>query len=229
MSDQRSFATIFDFNGVLVDDEELHREGFNHALKTHEIEIDREAYEAKYLGFDDRGAFDAMLSDFGQPRTRAIVDGLIAVKARFYEARARSGALKIFDKARDALALAASMGPVAIVSGALRAEITLALELMASTDKVGFICAAEDVAKCKPDPEGYFSAIDWLFNVHPTVALADAVVIEDSLAGIESAKAASLPVWAVAHSYERAVLERSRTDRTFDTLADVLDALRARG
>ncbi|MBL8681220.1 MAG: HAD family phosphatase [Myxococcales bacterium] len=228
MTNAKRVATIFDFNGVLVDDEELHREGFNYALSTHDIEIDRQAYEERYLGFDDRGAFEAILADFGQSSSRLIVDGLIAVKARYYESRARSGALKIFDEAPEVLALAAAQGPVGIVSGALRAEIYLALELMGASKSVEFVCAAEDVEQCKPDPAGYLQAIDWLFYQHRDVALSDVVVIEDSLAGIAAAKAAKLPVWAVAHSYERAVLERTNPDRLFATLADLHVALRER-
>lgn len=228
MSATKRVATIFDFNGVLVDDEELHREGFNHALSTHDIEIDREAYEERYLGFDDRGAFEAILADFNRSSSKKVVDELIAVKARFYEARARSGALKIFEKAPEALALAASQGPVGIVSGALQNEIYLALEVMAATKHVEFVCAAEDVEKCKPDPAGYLLAIDWLYYQHKDVSLTDVIVIEDSLAGIASAKSAKLPVWAVAHSYDRAVLERTHPDRLFGTLAELYVALQSR-
>jgi beta-phosphoglucomutase-like phosphatase (HAD superfamily) len=52
-----------------------------------------------------------------------------------------------------------------------------------------------------------------------------AVVIEDSLAGIESAKAAGLICVAVAHSYPEARLREAGADAVAPRIADVDDAL----
>ena len=51
-------ATLFDFNGVLVDDESVHLAAFRDALAPLGIGLTDEAYVEKYLGYDDRGAFD---------------------------------------------------------------------------------------------------------------------------------------------------------------------------
>src|SRR4051794_9700373 len=56
-------ATIFDFNGVLVDDEHVHLEAFREVLAPRGIAITDDAYATRYLGFDDVGAFRAMLAD----------------------------------------------------------------------------------------------------------------------------------------------------------------------
>ena len=52
-------AFIFDFNGVIVDDEPIHFELFKRVLAEEGIELTEGDYYARYLGFDDRGAFTA--------------------------------------------------------------------------------------------------------------------------------------------------------------------------
>ncbi len=201
-----SFATFFDFNGVLVDDEHLHQQCFNDVLVARGHAAVTEAlYNERYLGFDDRGAFTAMLSDAGVLTNDALITALIAEKAVMYERRARAE-LRLFDGAADAVRAAATAGPVVVVSGALRAEIELGLAALDVRASVAHIVAAEDVLRCKPDPEGYLLALGWLRAGHSTVRREDIVVIEDSLAGIDSARAAGLPVWAVAHSYPESAL-----------------------
>jgi HAD superfamily hydrolase (TIGR01509 family) len=219
-------ATLFDFNGVLVDDEELHREGFNAVLAPHGLAIDRDVYEQRYLGFDDRGAFEAIFADAQKSMGPSEIDALIVAKAQYYERRAHEGALVFFDGARAMVELAASKGPVAIVSGALRREIELALRLLDVHSLVRFIIAAEDVERCKPDPAGYLAAIDRLAREHERFDQGSVRVIEDSLAGIEAARAAGLEVWAVAHSYDEATLSHAQPTKTYASLRALYEAER---
>jgi beta-phosphoglucomutase-like phosphatase (HAD superfamily) len=154
-------ATLFDFNGVLVDDEALHLEGFNAALRPAGVTVSLDEYNERYLGFDDRGAFSAMLRDRGLDHGDERIAALIAAKSVVYaELAARS--LTVFEGAARLLRSAAERGPVAIVSGALRGEIDVALRLMGAERGPGVIVAAEDVAACKPDPEGYLLGLSRL-------------------------------------------------------------------
>ena len=63
-------AVIFDFNGVLVDDEHVHFELFREVLASLGVPLDEAAYLDRYLGFDDRGAFSAALIDAGRDAPR---------------------------------------------------------------------------------------------------------------------------------------------------------------
>src|SRR5882724_2044613 len=47
-------AVLFDFNGVLVDDEPQHCEALQRVLADERITLTREQYYAEYLGLDDR-------------------------------------------------------------------------------------------------------------------------------------------------------------------------------
>ena len=50
-------AIVFDFDGVLADSEVLHLRAYQEVLAPRGVELTREDYFARYLGFDDKGAF----------------------------------------------------------------------------------------------------------------------------------------------------------------------------
>jgi HAD superfamily hydrolase (TIGR01509 family) len=193
-------AALFDFNGVLVDDEQLHLDGFNAALRPLGVEVPRALYDERYLGFDDRGAFTAMLRDRGLAHGADRVAALVAAKSVVYAALAATS-LTIFEGAPALLRAAAARVPVAIVSGALRPEIDAALRVMGCEGLARVIVAAEDVAACKPDPEGYRRGLAALSALVGALDPARCVAVEDSVAGVEAAAAAGLRAVGVAHTY----------------------------
>jgi beta-phosphoglucomutase len=220
-------ATIFDYNGVLVDDEVVHLEAFRDVLAPLGIQLSERDYWDKYLGFDDAGAFRAILTDQGRPVTEADVHRLIEEKRPRYLARARD-VLHGFEGAADLVKRRASVGPVIIVSGALRSEIELGLSVLGVANAVGTIVSAEDTERSKPDPEGYLIGIRVLTERAGASVAAAAVVIEDSIAGVEAAKAARLACIAVGHSYPLDALARAGADLTVPNLGAITDdALRA--
>ena len=48
---------LFDFNGVIADDEALHLEALTATLAAHGIPLSREQYYTEFLGLDDRECF----------------------------------------------------------------------------------------------------------------------------------------------------------------------------
>jgi beta-phosphoglucomutase len=216
-------ATIFDFNGVLVDDELVHRDAFRDVLDPVGVTFTDETYVERYLGFDDIGAIRAMLADAGRRADDAEVQRLADAKRPFYMRRAEAS-LVVFDGAADLVRRRAQKGPVAIVSGALRDEIAFALTRMGIADLVRIIVSADDTPRCKPDPMGYLLGIEALASDIGKEAALRAIVIEDSLAGIESAKGAGLACVAVAHSYPEARLREAGADDVVPRVADLSDA-----
>ena len=218
--------TIFDFNGVLVDDESVHLAAFREVLRPLGIVIDDAAYAERYLGFDDAGAFRAMLEDAGRSPTDADVARLIEAKKPVYMERI-GDSLIVFEGAVDLVRRCAARGVVGIVSGALRHEIEHALGVMGVRDAIAFIVSAEDTTRCKPDPEGYQLGLRQLAErLGGDVATARrAVVVEDSVAGIEAAKSAGLRCVAVAHSYSAERLQAAGADAVVEKLALLDDAL----
>jgi sugar-phosphatase len=95
---------------------------------------------------------------------------------------------------RDAVRYASERVPVAIVSGAARAEIEPVLEAAGLDSLFGAIVPAEDVAEGKPEPDGYLRALELL---DAGLDARDVVVFEDTEAGVASAKAAGMRCLAV--------------------------------
>ena len=221
-------AVIFDFNGVLVDDESVHFALFQEVLAQEGVAITDQDYHERYLGYDDRGCFEAALRDGGQSADRARLDDLIARKARRYVEVAAQG-LRFFPSAAEIFRSVASRWPVAINSGALRPEIEYALGRMGCLEMVSAIVSAEDTDKCKPDPLGYRLALAALqsrggssatgLGIPPGLSAADCLVFEDSLAGVISAKGAGMWAVGVATTYDADALRGAGADAVIEALA----------
>lgn len=206
-------ATLFDYNGVLVDDEAVHLAAFRDVLAPRGVAVDEATYWERYIGFDDVGAFSAILTDAGRKAPQALIAELVEAKRPVYLARAKAG-LKLFAGAESAVRARARSGPVGVVSGALRDEIELGLDRLGVRELVSFVISAEDTARCKPDPEGYEKAVERLGGMQREQIL----VIEDSLAGVRAAKAAGLRCVGVAHSYPETALSEAGADWVAATL-----------
>jgi beta-phosphoglucomutase len=217
-------ATIFDFNGVLVDDEWVHLEAIREVVGGMGITVTDEQYLQRYFGSDDAGAFRGILTDAGQRPSEADVARLVELKRPLYRKRAEAS-LVVYDGAADAVRLCARSGPVAIVSGALRDEISFALAKLGVAESVSLVVSAEDTTRCKPDPEGYDIAIARLTPLLGEGRARRSLVIEDSLAGVAAAKSAGLVCLAVEHSYPRADLYGAGADHVAGRIGDVDDGL----
>jgi HAD superfamily hydrolase (TIGR01509 family) len=214
-------ATLFDFDGVLVDSEPVHLAAFNDVLAPRGLAIRAEEYAARFLSLDDAGVFRAVLSHGGGTLREEEVRALVAAKSPRFLARFEE-AFRVFPGAAEVLVRRARLGPVAIVSGALEREIVFALERMGIRGEVAFVVSAESTAASKPDPMPYQLAVEKLRALGHKGAM---VALEDSLGGVQSAKGAGLRCVAVAHSYPRAELERAGADATAADLASLSDAL----
>ncbi len=217
-------ATFFDFNGVLVNDEVVHFETFREVLEGLGVALSEHDYLHRYLGFDDAGAFRAILQDAGQQPTTAQIEGLIEAKRPLYMTRARAQ-LPTFAGAAELVRRRAAAGPALVVSGALRDEVELGLEVLGVRSSILHIVAAEDTTVCKPDPQGYLLAIRYLGERGQEALARRALVIEDSLAGVEAAKAADLPCIGVTHTYSEQELKGSGADAVVTSLGGIDDAL----
>jgi beta-phosphoglucomutase len=195
-------AVLFDFNGVLVDDEPIHLRLLLQVLAEEGIAPPAAWARASFLGVDDRSCLRAALGWAGRPYDPVLEARLVARKAAYYQAEIRAGGYPFAAGAAAAVnALAAAGLPLGVVSGALRAEVEGALRAAGLRERFAFVVTAEDVAHGKPDPEGYLRALALLRRgdaggdrlVHPH----EVVAVEDSPAGLAAAAAAGLATLAV--------------------------------
>ncbi len=214
-------AVIFDFNGVLVDDESVHFDLFREVLAEEGVDLTERMYHEKYLGYDDRKCFEQVLLDAGRRPEPSYVDGLIARKADRYIPRAEKG-LRYFAGAGEAVKALSRRWPIAINSGALRPEIEYSVGRLGLAEQILAIVSAEDASQCKPDPEGYLLALDALRSqVGDDLEAAHCLVFEDSLAGIQSAKGAGMWAVGVSNTYPEKELRAAGADAVIDGLENL--------
>ena len=196
-------ALIFDFDGVIADNEPVHLLMFRKVLIRFGIALSQEDYYATYLGMDDRGCFSTILKRHGKNPSPSEIETLIQEKTRYFTEHIKTH-LVIFPGVVSFIEAASQKYPLAIASGALRHEIEMILKTAKIRDRFQTIVSAEDVAEGKPDPEGFLKALARLKEITSKMLRADeCLVIEDSLAGLEGAKKAGMQVLAVTHTYPR--------------------------
>lgn len=205
-------ALIFDFNGVLVDDEHVHFELFQALLAESSLSLTREDYFARYFVFDDAGVFRQFFADAGRPLADAEVRNLCRRKAQAYAALP-AGRFRYYEGSEALARDAAARVPVGIASGARGEEIRRHLELRRLAGVFRAVVSIDDVSKGKPDPEPFLEAARRL-----GVAPGACVAVEDSPGGIASARAAGMTVVGVTHSVPR---ERLAAHLVLDTLEGV--------
>jgi HAD superfamily hydrolase (TIGR01509 family) len=193
-------ALIFDFDGVIANTEPLHFAGLRQTLKEIGIELTEAEYYADYLGYDDRGCFIAALTANRRPIDPAGITELVRRKAVAYLESVKHHQV-IFPGIPEFVREAARAYPLAIASGALRHEIEYILEEAGLRKEFLHITSAEDVTKGKPDPQPFLMTLKALQQRDAGVAPASCLVIEDSLPGIRSAKAAGMKVLAVTNTH----------------------------
>jgi beta-phosphoglucomutase len=209
-------SIVFDFDGVIVDTEPLHYRAFLRAMEPFGIDFDYDRYVQQYIGYDDRDGLRAICNDFDAPLSDSQINELIQQKAGAFEQIVGEGVTP-FPGAVELILAAAKKMPIAICSGALRRDIDAVLRGVGDGDllqRFNVIVTADEVPHSKPDPRSYQLAAERL-----SLPAADCLAIEDTPAGLASARGAGLRTLAVAHSYEADRLDAA--DRVEDSLAGV--------
>jgi len=218
-------AIVFDFDGVLANSEPLHLRAYRDVLADHSVTLTEADYYARYLGYDDQGAFRAIAAQHGFSWTPAQIAELIRRKAERLEELENSASV-LFPGAEAAVRAAGDAMPIAIASGALGPEIRRVLDRADLARYFTAIVSADDTAVSKPSPDPYLCALERLSAVHGPVPPRDCVAVEDSVWGLESARAAGLRTLAVAQTYRAEALKPA--DLVIPSMLEFdLNALRA--
>ncbi|HEY7194367.1 MAG TPA: HAD family phosphatase [Gemmatimonadales bacterium] len=208
-------AVLFDFNGVLVDDEAQHCEALRRVLADEGIEVTREDYYAHYLGLDDRTGFVEAYRRAQRTLTTELLKVLVARKSQVY-LKLVATSLRMVPGATEFVHDAAKRFRLGIVSGALRREIDHVLGQTGFADRFEVIVAADDVSMSKPHPASYLAAQE-LFSRNEPIAAGGCVVIEDSFPGLAAARAAGMPCVMLATSHPAPTLEGRGAARVWDS------------
>ena len=176
-------SIVFDFNGTLSDDEPVLCEIFVELFAEHGKPLSAQEYFDQLAGLSDPEIVRTWLG-----RDHPDVDAVIDERVTRYRAAVGDGST-IHEHVREAVRYAAERVPLAICSGAARDEIEPVVEAAGLADCFRTIVSSDDVVHGKPHPEGYRAAL-------AALGTTNALVFEDTEAGVASAKAAGLRVIA---------------------------------
>jgi HAD superfamily hydrolase (TIGR01509 family) len=223
-------AILFDFNGVIINDESIHEALINELLLAENLRPKKGEFWQICLGRSDRACIAELFASRGRFLTEEALNALIARKAIAYQERlANLNKLPIFIGVEDLIyKLRGAQLKLAVVSGALRSEVELVLNRANMAQYFSVIVAGDDIIASKPEPDGYLLAVERLNQQYPDLNLTprDCLAIEDTPAGIQAAQRAGIQVVGIANTYPFHMLQR-QADWTVDDLRDVeLDRLR---
>ena len=175
-------AILFDFDGVLLDSEPVHCDCWREVLAPLGVPVTWEVYAANCVGASDRDMMrifaglrnppaDPALLWEQYPRKKQIFHQRMAVNPPF-----AAGAAEFFRGLSENYKLG-------VVSSSARGEIEPLLEAGGLRQYLDTVVCGEDVEHHKPAPDPYLLA-------GRILGIRRALVVEDSPAGIESARAA---------------------------------------
>lgn len=211
---------LFDMDGVLVNNLEVHRQAFGEFFRRYGVE----------RSFDELShVFGKGNDDIMGELMPADVVARVGIRELGYEKEAiyreiyapiitpQPGLLDFLAEASDA-GLRSAVG-----SSGYRVNVDFVLERCAIERHFSAIVAGDEVTRCKPDPEIYLTAAAKL-GLNPS----ECVVFEDAEAGIEAAKRAGIKVVALATTFSREFLENTEADVIVKDFTEVnVDMLRS--
>lgn len=185
-------AVIFDLDGVIIDSEPLHIEALQKTLMHHGKKLE-DQYISQCIGLHDLAFFQKVKQDFNIQQSIAI---LIKERDKFlFELIDEK--LKLFSGFRTFLtALKEKNMKLAITTSSNRYYTELVLKKFNLKHNFSVLICSDDIQNPKPNPEPYQKTIQEL-QLEPE----ECIVIEDSIVGLTSAKAAGAHTIAVTNSF----------------------------
>lgn len=181
-------AVLFDLDGVLVDACDWHYEALNRALyEVAEYRISREDHESTYNGLPTKVKLN-MLIEQGILKEEHL-ESIFDLKQKFTIEVINELCDKNQEKIDMILALRSAGWKVACVTNSIRKTTKIMLNKTGILYYMDVIVTNEDIAKAKPDPEGYIKALK-LLEADPDLS----IIVEDSPKGLEAAYATGCEV-----------------------------------
>jgi beta-phosphoglucomutase len=223
-------AILFDFNGVVIDDEPIHLLAYQEVLKAEDITLTEEEYYAS-LGMSDetfvRAVFKRAGHELSNDRLWRVIEAKTDAHRRMIEKE-----LPLFPGVVTFVKAASRHFSVGIVSMARRIEIDEVLNRANLTNQFEIVVSAEEVKTYKPDPACYVLGLSLLNEKRrkdgrPGISSSDCLAIEDAPPGIEAARAAGMRTIGVTSTVSAEALRSAGSDVVTKSLFDWnVDAVR---
>ena len=217
-------AVLFDFNGIIINDESIHQELIEQILIEENLRPQPGEFRKVCLGRSDRACLSDLLTGRGRVVSETYLLQLVNRKAQAYQHQLEKlEKLPLYPGLEDLILQLRSLElKLAVVSGSIATEVKLVLDCANLVEYFTVIVAGDDTTTSKPEPDGYLLAVERLNYHYPGFNLqaSECLAIETTPAGIQAAKRAGIPVVGVANIYPFHMLQR-HANWTVDYLCDL--------
>ena len=216
-------AIFFDFNGVIIDDENIQMKAYQEVLRGHEIDLTEEWY-FDALGMDDKTFVKAMFERAKKPLTDPVLETVLGAKTDVHRQMIEDE-LPFFPGVLTFLKATSRHFALGLVSMANKTEVGYVFERANLTPLFSIVVTAEDASMCKPAPECYLAGLTKLNEKRqrerqlPLLA-SECLAIEDAPPGIQSARAAGMRTLGVTNTVSEEALRAAGADVVTKSLAD---------
>lgn len=233
-------AVFFDFNGIVIDDEQLQLKVYQEVLGGEGVAVTEADYYDS-LGMDDVAFVRAAFERAGKELSEELLERVLASKTAAHRELIKEE-LPLFPGVVTFIKALARRHPLGLVSMANRSEIDYVLERASLGGYFTVIVSAEDARAHKPDPSCYNNALQFLntkrsqAHVLP-IGPEECLCIEDSPPGIRAGLGAGMRALGVANTVSERelreagahVVTRSLADWTPDAVHHVFDTVWGKG
>lgn len=216
-------VVLFDFNGVIIDDEHVKLRALHQAFKEHDIEMSDDDYFSR-LGMDDvtfvRSIYEQVGREFTDTETQSVITRGDALHRAEIEK-----SLPLFPGVETFIKSLSRRYTLGIVSMSRRGAIDYVLERTGLDQYFSAVTSADDVTRPKPEPDCYNQAFFTVDRVrreqgHASLTPSECLVIEDSPPGVRAARAAGMRVLGVTNTVDDAALRAAGAEVVTADLSD---------
>ena len=222
-------AIFFDYNGVIIDDENIQMKAYQEVLRGHQINLTEEWYLSA-LGMVDRTFVQSMFERAKKPLSGAGMESVLSAKTDLH--REMTEGLPFFPGVLTFLKATSRHFSIGLVSMANWTEIGYVFQRANLTPLFSIIVTCDDVSVCKPAPDCYIAGLAKLNEKRqrerqlPLLA-SECLGIEDSPPGVESARAAGMHTLGVTNTVSAEALRAAGAEIVTPNLADwTVDAVK---
>jgi beta-phosphoglucomutase len=223
-------AIFFDFNGVIIDDENIQMKAYQEVLRGHEIDLKEEWY-FDALGMNDKTFVKSMFERARKPLTDPVLETVLGAKTDLHRQMIQDE-LPFFPGVLTFLKATSRHFQLGLVSMANKTEVGYVFDRANLTRLFSIVVTAEDASVCKPAPDCYLTGLTNLNEKRqherqlPLLA-SECLAIEDSPPGIQSARAAGMRTLGVTNTVSWDALRAAGAEVVTGSLADwTVDAVR---
>jgi beta-phosphoglucomutase len=216
-------AILFDFNGVIINDERIHLKAYREVLLGEGVALTDEDYFAS-LGMDDAAFVRAAYARAGRPLNEEKMRAVVMREHELHREYIKDD-LPVPSGVVTFIKAAARHYQLSIVSMAERSEIDHVMELADLDGLFSVIVSAEPGLKHKPAPDCYQRALE-LLNEKRRAARElpflshECLVIEDAPPGIQAAREAGMRTIGVTTTVSERRLRGAQADIVTPNLGD---------